>query len=140
MAAGECYHPSDERYRIERIEIVKIRPQRSGQEAVTDLIQDPWRVFTCEPSDAGCSVEFNDPHFVQEGRDALYYARVLEEPVQTVNADNLRAEFDQAGNVVSISPCHGDYRTEASEDCLAREQQRAWSSPIFVGYGFTAPD
>lgn len=140
MAAGECYHPSDERYRIERVEIVKIRPQGGAQEPINDLIQDPWRVLNCEPSDFGCSVEFTDPDFVEEGRDALYYARVLEEPVQTINADNLRAEFDRAGNVVTTSPCHGDYRTEASQDCLAREQQRAWSSPIFVDYSLTAPD
>jgi hypothetical protein len=140
MAAGECYHPTDERYAIERIEIIKIRPQQSSEEAVTDLIQDPWRVFSCEPSEAGCSIEFTDSHFVEEGRDALYYARVLETPVPTVNAANLRAEFDEAGDVAAISPCHGDYRTSEADDCLAAEQQRAWSSPIFVGYGLTAPD
>ena len=27
MSQGECYHPSDERYLIERIEVIKIRPQ-----------------------------------------------------------------------------------------------------------------
>ncbi len=132
MGAGECYHPSDERYSIERIEIIKIRPQVGENEPVAALIQDPWRVFDCEPSQAGCSVEFTDEAFVEDGREAIYYARVLEEPTPTINADNLRVSFDAEGNAVSMSPCRGDYRTDLSDDCLADAHQRAWSSPIFV--------
>jgi hypothetical protein len=134
MAAGECYHPSDERYNIQRIEVIKIRPQLHEHEPVEALIQDPWRVFSCKPSASGCMVEFTDPRFVEEGRDAVYYVRVLEEPIPTVNADNLRADFNESGEVVSTSPCHGDYRTSELDDCVANEHQRAWSSPIFVNY------
>jgi hypothetical protein len=134
MGAGECYHPSDERYRIERIEIVRIRPQLDDSEPVADLIDDPWRVFDCEPSQAGCSVEFTDTEFVAKGRETIYYARVLEEPTPTINAENLRASFDAQGNAVSTSPCRGDYRTDEPDDCLADASQRAWSSPIFVDY------
>jgi len=134
MGAGECYHPSDERYRIERIEIIKIWPQLDENEPVARLIQDPWRVFDCEPSQAGCSVEFTDQQFVDQGREAIYYARVLEEPTPTINAQNLRASINGQGEVVSMSPCRGDYRTDESDDCLAKVSQRAWSSPIFLGY------
>ncbi|MEH6580878.1 MAG: DUF3604 domain-containing protein [Halioglobus sp.] len=135
MADGECYNPSDERYNIDRIELVKIRPQAYENEPVDQLIQDPWQVFNCEPSATGCTVEFTDSHFAEEGRDALYYVRVLEEPMPVINADNLRADYDESGKVVSTSPCHGDYRTSALDDCVATEQPRAWSSPIFVSYG-----
>jgi hypothetical protein len=140
MGAGECYHPSDERYRIERIEIIRIRPQLDETEPVASLIEDPWRVFDCEPSQAGCSVEFTDPDFTGAGREAVYYARVLEEPSPTINAQNLRASFDQQGEVKSTSPCRGDFRTDVSDDCLADAPQRAWSSPIFVTYGQSAGD
>lgn len=140
MGAGECYYPSDERYEIERIEVIKIRPQQSESEQVAALIEDPWRVFDCEPSQAGCSVEFTDPDFTGEGREAVYYARVLEEPSPTINARNLRASFDEQGEVKSTSPCRGDFRTDVADDCLADAQQRAWSSPIFVTYRESAGD
>jgi hypothetical protein len=134
MAAGECYHAADERYRIEHIEVVKIRPQIHADEPVTTLIEDNWRVFDCDPSADGCTVEFSDPDFAAEGRDALYYVRALEEPVATINAGNLRTRFDANGQAVSVAPCYGDYRTEETDDCTAPASQRAWSSPIFVDY------
>ena len=134
MGDGECYHPSDERYRIERIEIVKIRPQLAADEPVAPLIQDPWKTFDCEPDPAGCSVEFTDTEFTSQGREAVYYARVLEEPTPTINGNNLRAVFDEQGNALGTSPCRGDYRTAEADDCLADLSQRAWSSPIFVNY------
>ncbi len=134
MAAGECYHPADERYRIARIEVIKIRPQLRADEPVATLIEDSWRVFDCAPSPQGCTVEFSDPDFATEGRDALYYVRALEEPVPTINAANLRTSFDDEGQPVAVSPCFGDYRTQETDDCLAPASQRAWSSPIFVDY------
>jgi len=134
MAQGECYHPSDERYDIARIEVVKIRPQAFAGEAIPPLIEDQWRVFECEPSADGCSIEFTDENFASEGRSALYYARVIEEAVATINANNLNTDFDEQGSPVSIAPCFGDYRTSAEDDCQAPVGQRAWSSPIFVDY------
>jgi len=94
MSQGECYHPSDERYLIERIEVIKIRPQAVAGEAIAPLIEDSWRVFECEPSADGCTIEFEDPDFASEGRDALYYVRALEEPIATINGGNLRTSFD----------------------------------------------
>lgn len=135
MAGGECYHPGDERYQIARIEVIKIRPQKSADEPVAPLIEDPWRVFDCEPSPQGCTVEFSDNEFTAQQRDALYYVRALEEPIPIMNAGNLRATVDTDGEVLAIDPCNGDYRTPVTDDCLQQDNPRAWSSPIFVNFG-----
>ena len=39
---------------------------------------------------------------------------------------------DAAGRCLSVDPCMGD--EPASNDCLAEDEQRAWSSPIFVDW------
>jgi hypothetical protein len=133
LCRGECYRPSDARRVIERVEVVRIRPQMRAGEPVAPLIEDPWKTFDCEPDpDAGCTVEFEDPEHATSGRDALYYVRALEEPSLAVNGANQRAEFDADGNAVRTSPCHGGYRTPWDDDCLAAVRERAWSSPIFV--------
>jgi hypothetical protein len=134
MSLGECYNPSDERYLIERIEVIKIRPQAFSDENVTQLIEDSWRSFDCEPSAGGCTVEFEDPNFAADGRDALYYIRALEEPVATINGGNLRTTFDSNGKAISTDPCFGDFRTAEQDDCRNLGSQRAWSSPIYVDY------
>ena len=112
--------------------MVRIRPQVSPAEDVGPLIADPWRVFECEPDPAGCAVTFTDSDFARAGRDALYYARAIEEPIPVVNAGLLRCEKDASGRCLSVDPCTGD--EPASNDCLAEDEQRAWSSPIFVGW------
>ncbi|MGH7819307.1 MAG: DUF3604 domain-containing protein, partial [Candidatus Binatia bacterium] len=134
LCKAECYHPSDERKLITRIEVVRIRPQANKDESVDDLIQDPWRTLACPPSQAGCSVEFDDADFPAAGRDTVYYVRAIEEPSAAVNAGHLRCEYDQDGNCVRVRPCYGDYRTPASDDCLSTIEERAWSSPIYVDY------
>jgi hypothetical protein len=132
LCKGECYHPSDRRRLISRIEVIRIQPQNHPGEAVAPLIQDPWRSFPCEPSPAGCSVTFEDPDFAEEGRDTLYYVRALEQPAPGVNADNLRCEYDERGQCVKVNPCGGPDALE--DDCLADHEPRAWSSPIFVDF------
>lgn len=131
LASGECYHPSDERYDIDRIEVVRIRPQNRAGEPVDSLIEDNWKVFTCERKRVGCSVEFSDPDF---SRDTVYYVRAIEEDTPTVNGKNLRTTFDENGNALDVRPCYGDYRTEETDECLSLVGQRAWSSPIYVDY------
>ena len=135
MAGGECFHPSNERHQIARIEVIKIRPQIRADEPVGPLIEDPWRVFDCQPSQQGCTVEFSDEAFALDQRDALYYVRALEAPVPIINAGNLRASFDYSGEVLTTNPCNGDYRTPVADDCLEEDSQRAWSSPIYVNFG-----
>jgi hypothetical protein len=130
LCRGECYHPSDERRLITRIEVVRIRPQVVKDEPIDALIEDPWRVFECDPNPAGCAVTFTDADFQSGGRDALYYARAIEAPIMAINADPLRCERDSRGRCLEVDLCYGN--ADPSDDCLSETQQRAWSSPIFV--------
>ena len=132
LAHGECYHPSDQRYLINRIEVVRIRPQVAADEPIAGLVEDVWRSFPCEPDPAGCSVEFSDGEFPDSGRDAVYYVRAIEEASPTVNGGNLRPEYDQQGRVIAVNPCYGDYRVDSDDNCHASLEHRAWSSPIFL--------
>ncbi len=115
LCGGECYHPSNKRRLITRIEVVRIRPQLHPDEPIAGLIDDPWRVIPCAPDPAGCEVGFSDPELVRRGRDALYYVRAIEEKSLAVNAENVRCQD-----------------VPLDDDCLGETQERAWSSPIFV--------
>ncbi len=134
VCKGECYHPSDRRRLITRIEIVRIRPQVRPGEPIDTLIEDPWKTFHCLPNREGCRVRFEDPDFGIVARDTVYYARAIEEESLAVNAANLRCTYDTEGNCVSMNPCWGDWRTPASDTCLAETEERAWSSPIYVDW------
>jgi hypothetical protein len=134
LCGGECYNPTDERHLIERIEVVRIRPQQHADEAVGPLIEDPWRSFDCAPDPMGCTVEFEDSEFVAGGREAIYYVRAIQQESPMINAANVRCEYSETGECIAVNPCYGDYRTDDADDCLAPASQRAWSSPIFVGF------
>lgn len=138
LCGGECYNPSDDRQRIERIEVVRIRPQVSPGEPVEDLVEDPWRTYECKGDPMGCEVEFEDEDFASSGREALYYVRAVQQATPTINADNVRCEYDENGVCIAVNPCYGDYRTPNEDDCLAPAEHRAWSSPIFVAFEATA--
>jgi hypothetical protein len=128
LCRGECYHPAETRRRITRIEVVRIRPGRRGD--ASERIEDPWRVFGCPDSEAGCRVEFEDPDFDTAARDTVYYVRAIEAPSLAINGRNLRCTYDQEGRCESTRPCTGP----ADDDCLESVEQRAWSSPIFVDW------
>jgi hypothetical protein len=134
LCRGECYHPSDTRKRITRLEVVRIRPQMNPGEPMGKLIEDPWKVFECPGDPAGCTAAFADPEFATARRDMVYYVRAIQEPTPTVNANNLRCEYDDAGNCVDMKPCWGDYRTPLSDECTDESEERAWSSPIYVDW------
>ena len=134
LCMGECYNPADTRKIIERIEVVRIRPQSYPGEPVDGLIDDPWLSLPCELSTTGCKVSFTDDSFSEQARDTLYYVRAIQRPSPAVNAGGLRCERDAQGQCIAVDPCYGDFRTEASDDCLAPNAERAWSSPIFVNY------
>jgi hypothetical protein len=132
ICRGECYNPSDKRLPIERIEVVRILPQARPGENVDELIEDPWETFACSGDSAGCTVEFADDTRERQGREAIYYARAVQKPSPTVNAGNLRCEYNDKGECIAVKPCFGDNRTSLGDDCMAPAAERAWSSPIFV--------
>jgi hypothetical protein len=132
LCGGECYNPTNERLRITRIEIVRIRPQIRPGEDVNGLIEDVWRTLPCNDRGQGCTVEFSDPDFLRSRRDAVYYVRAIQEPTPRINGANLRATRDAQGNTTAVNPCHGDYRTPRSDNCTANVEERAWASPIYV--------
>ncbi len=129
LCLGECYYPTDQRERIEAIEIVRIRPGADP----TDLdarIEDPWLRVPCPPDPAGCVIRFEDPDFGSS--DLVYYARALQAPTPAINGANLRTRFDTEGNAIGVEPCFGGWPTPHSDDCLAPVSERAWSSPLFL--------
>ncbi|MGB8225065.1 MAG: DUF3604 domain-containing protein [Polyangiales bacterium] len=126
ICAGECYHPSDERRRITRIEVVRIQRQLNETEAIEDLIEDPWLTIPCPADTEICVTEFEDPWYPSADREVLYYVRAIQEPTPAVNAGLLRCDEGQC------EPCYGDYRTPFDDDCLSMNQERAWSSPIYL--------
>ncbi len=129
ICAGECYHPSDERKRITRIEVVRIGRQMKTTESIDELIEDPWLTIPCPEDAEVCEVEFDDPWYESAGREVLYYVRAIQEPTPAVNAGGLRCEGDVC------KPCYGDYRVPFDDDCLTMDQERAWSSPIYLAAG-----
>jgi hypothetical protein len=132
LCRGECYHPGDTRRRITRIEVVRILPQERPGEPIRNLVEDPWRRFACAPDAAGCTIEFEDRDFASTDRSAVYYARAVQEPTLASNSANLRCTYDEAGRCIEVEPCYGDARTPLDDDCLSPNEERAWSSPIFV--------
>ena len=133
LCHDECYNPGDNRRRITRIEVVRIRPQQRAGEPVAGLIEDPWKVIDCPDDEDGCIAEFDDPGLIDGGREAVYYVRAIQEPTAAINASGQRCvEYDAEGFCRQIEPCYGDYRTAADDDCLAKNEERAWSSPIYV--------
>ncbi len=129
ICAGECYRPSDDRRQITRIEVVRIGRQMKETEAVDELIEDPWLVIPCPADSDVCEVEFEDPWYASADREMLYYVRAIQEPTPAVNAGLLRCDGEEC------EPCYGDYRVPFDDDCLSMNQERAWSSPIYL----TAP-
>ena len=134
LCGGECYNPSDERRRIQRIEVIRIKPQIGSDEPVGNLIQDPWMVLPCPDDPLGCTVEFEDKEFPGSQGNTVYYVRAIQEEAEMINAGNLRCEYSEQGECITVNPCYGDYRTSKEDDCLYPAAQRAWSSPIFVSY------
>ncbi|MBK8589676.1 MAG: DUF3604 domain-containing protein [Sandaracinaceae bacterium] len=133
VCRGECYHPGDARRRIERIEVVRIRPQTRDDEPVAGLIDDPFLVLPCPTDSDVCVQSFTDPEYPSFERDVVYYVRAIQAATTEVNASGLRCEGDVC------RPCHGDYRTDAEDDCTGPSNERAWASPIYVRWEAPPP-
>ncbi|CAE7406104.1 unnamed protein product [Symbiodinium microadriaticum] len=121
LCRGECYNPSEQRRAIDRIEIIRIRPQIEEGEDVRDLIDDPWKTIDCaqENPNAGCSARVTDPEFAVLGRETVYYARAVETPDQAINGQHLQCTYDAEGTCVAVQPC-----ADAS-DCLGETEPQA---------------
>ncbi len=130
---GECYNPSPERHDIDRIEVVRIRPQITPDEDLAELVDDPFLTFECDGK-ATCEVQFSDPDFAAGGRDALYYVRAIQQPSGQLNHEDLRCERDEDGACVSVDLCQGGARGEG-DDCIQDGGERAWASPIYLSPG-----
>lgn len=135
LCRNECYNPSDKRKIISRIEVIRIRPQMNPDENVAELIEDTWLSHNCPADPNGCSFEFEDPDFVSQGRETLYYVRAIQQPSLAVNAALMRCEYNEQGECIAANVCSGNVNfTNREDDCLAENEERAWSSPIFVEY------
>ncbi len=137
LCFGECYNPSDDRYLITRIEVIRIRPQTEPGESVDGLVEDVWKSIPCDADPLGCNVEFDDPNFASGGRDTVYYVRAIQEPTPQINAGNLRCEYDADDNCIAVDPCFAGYPTARDDQCLSVAEARAFSSPIFVDFRVT---
>ena len=134
ICKNECYNPSDERKVISRIEVIKVSPQVSPNEKVEDLIQDPWKIFECPIDQNGCEISFEDESFSIDKRDVSFYVRAIQEPSPSVNAKNIRCQYNEEGECEKVNICYGDNRTAKEDDCLSLIEERAWSSPIYIDY------
>jgi hypothetical protein len=141
LCRGECYHPTGDRHRISRIEVIRIYPQATRGEPVGDRIEDVWKTLPCDDRGEGCTAQFEDPEFATRKRDVLYYVRAIQEPTLVINGAGVRCRYDAEGRCVEVNVCGGDpRRTAPTDDCLAPAEERAWSSPIFVNYRRQSPD
>jgi len=122
LCAGECYNPSNKRHIIERIEIIKITPQEYAGEAISPLIQDAWKTFSCSGK-SECVIEFEDENYL---RDSVYYVRAVQELTPAINGVQSKVTED------SFKLCKGSFRTDFSDNCLGEINERAWSSPIYL--------
>lgn len=133
----ECFNPSDQRKDIKRIEVVRIRPQSYEDEPLENLIEDPWKVFECEPSQEGCQIEFQDQQFSIGNREVIYYVRAIQAPSLAINADGLGCER-KGEKCEKVNLC-GDIEGKGHGDCLGLTEERAWSSPIYVSFSSSPP-
>jgi hypothetical protein len=127
LCAGECYNPSDERYSITRIEVIKITPQEYQGELIADLINDTWQTFVCPKNNKFCEITFSDNEFT---RDSVYYVRAIQEGIEAINGQQIES-INSIENA-EIKICKGSYKTDLKDQCLFNSEERAWSSPIFI--------
>ena len=132
LCLNECYNPTNERNKIDRIEVIKITVTKD-LDNLEEVIQDPWKVFSCKDNGEGCSFQFTDSDFLNAKDETVYYVRAIQEASLAVGGDPLRCELDENGECLKTAPCYASGpKFDPNDDCLAPIGERAWSSPIFV--------
>ena len=133
LCLGECHHPGDGRHPITRIEVVRVRPQQRGDEAIASRIDDPWKVLPCPADGSGCRVRFDDPTPAEPDEERIYYVRAFQAPTPAINGDPLRCERNGDGACVRARPCRPPAAGEPwDDDCRSPLEAHAFSSPIYV--------
>ena len=61
------------------------------------------------------------------------YKRQIQEPSLAIGAANLACELDSLGKCKKVNLC-GDLDGQGEGDCLSENEERAWSSPIFIKF------
>ena len=130
LCMGECYHPSDQRRAISRIEIVRIAPRSAPTSPWHRSSRTPGAPTPATVTPPAACTPSATPEFRKDGRDTLYYARVYEVPKPGINANNLRCRYDADGRCVEVDLCPD--ADGSDPECLAPHEPRAWSSPIYV--------
>ena len=134
LCLNECYNPTNERNKIDRIEVVKINVTKDLNNLNT-AIQDPWKVFKCQDIGEGCSFQFTDSDFLIDKNETVYYVRAIQEETLAVGGDPLRCVLDEEGECIKTVPCYASgSKFDPKDDCLAPIGERAWSSPIFISH------
>jgi hypothetical protein len=134
LCLNECYNPTNERNKIDRIEVVKIKVIKDLDNLNT-AIQDPWKVFKCQDKGEGCSFQFTDSDFLIDKNETVYYVRAIQEETLAVGGDPLRCVLDEEGECIKTVPCYASgSKFDPKDDCLAPIGERAWSSPIFISH------
>ena len=77
---------------------------RGTSEDAAPLIEDPWKVLTCDDMGQGCLVDFEGTP-PEPNRETLYYIRALQEPTDAVNGDPLQCERDEQGRCLAAPGC-----------------------------------
>ena len=132
LCLNECYNPTNERNKIDRIEVIKITVTKD-LDNLDEVIQDPWKVFSCKDNGEGCSFQFTDSDFLNAKDETVYYVRAIQEASLAVGGDPLRCELDEDGECLKTVPCYASGpKFDPNDDCLAPIGERAWSSPIFI--------
>jgi len=129
LCKGECYRPSTERHKIDRVEVVKITPQKYKGEPIIELINNKFFVKKC--GSETCEFTFDDKNY---SRDSLYYVKAIQEKTPAINAGNLRCKRDVKGRCISTNACRESNGVAFADNCREEIGERAWSSPIYVGY------
>jgi hypothetical protein len=75
--------------------------------------------------------QFEDTKYLEANREIVYYVRAIQEPSLAIGAANLACDRDDSGKCTKVNLC-GDEKGQGEGDCLAGNEERAWSSPIFV--------